>query len=62
LFDEQSVEGIVAAVHAFESVQFVPDAIVGHVRKFSIGRFAEEMGAQVDSVLATADRLGFVGE
>ncbi len=51
LFDEQSVDGLCAAVQSFRFDAFDSTRIVAHARQFSTGRFVQRMGAQIDELL-----------
>ena len=52
LFNEQSVEGINAAVERCESLALDPNVIVSRAREFSAERFARRMKAFIDKNLA----------
>jgi glycosyltransferase involved in cell wall biosynthesis len=51
LFDEQSVDAIIDAVHKFRASDFEPAKIVAHASRFSVDRFVCEMSAQIDWLL-----------
>jgi glycosyltransferase involved in cell wall biosynthesis len=56
LFDEQSVDAIIDAVENFDARAFAPEVIVRHARGFSPDRFATEIAAEIDAMLASAGR------
>jgi glycosyltransferase involved in cell wall biosynthesis len=51
LFDEQSVDAIIAAVRAFAGMKFNSDRIAAHAEAFRIERFKSQMAAQIEGLL-----------
>lgn len=51
LFDEQSVDALIAAVEGFRAGDFDPRAIVAHARTFSRDRFIAAMTAEIDRLM-----------
>jgi glycosyltransferase involved in cell wall biosynthesis len=51
LFDEQSVDALIAAVQEFRCDEFDPVRIAAHARAFSRERFIAEMTAQIDRLM-----------
>lgn len=58
LFEEQSVEGLLNALHRFQELHFDPERLVRHARQFSKARFQAELVAFVN---ATRAELGHGG-
>jgi glycosyltransferase involved in cell wall biosynthesis len=52
LFDEQSVDAIIAAVRDFEGVKFDPDRIAEHAEAFRVEHFIAQMTGQIETLLA----------
>ncbi|WP_112828482.1 glycosyltransferase [Rhizobium cremeum] len=63
LFDEQSVDALIEAVHAFEQRErsFHPDAIRMHAAQFSAARFRASMQKIIDDELAAKKAPGAKG-
>jgi glycosyltransferase involved in cell wall biosynthesis len=51
LFDEPSVDALIAAVQGFRAADFDPDKIVAHAETFSRPRFFAAMTAQIERLL-----------
>jgi glycosyltransferase involved in cell wall biosynthesis len=56
LFDEQSVEAIIAAVLAFEGMAFNSDRIAAHAEAFRVDHFITRVTAEIERLLADRDR------
>jgi glycosyltransferase involved in cell wall biosynthesis len=52
LFEEASVDAIIAAVRAFNDTNFDADRIMAHAEAFRVERFTAQMKAQVDRLFA----------
>jgi glycosyltransferase involved in cell wall biosynthesis len=52
LFEEQSVDCLIAAVRTFEKMEFDPTQIAAHARNFSVERFVSAMTDQINHLLS----------
>lgn len=51
LFDEQSIDALIAAVEGFSDSDFAPETVVAHARQFSRDIFIAKMREQIDRLM-----------
>ncbi|MBN1184109.1 MAG: glycosyltransferase [Bacteroidales bacterium] len=51
LFDEPNVDSVIKAIKRFEKVNFKPQVLINHARRFSKERFEKEMRKYVSSIM-----------
>ena len=62
LFPEQTVESLIDAVRRFERLHFSPGELVRHARRFSRGRFKEQMLLLIERALEERETLSGAAE